>query len=60
MAVTDEIVWLTEERTYARLIEVHAYHSVVEFTRGGIDYRIIVVNDEYVYREDHAIEHESE
>ena len=43
-----EIVWLTEERTFAELIQRGAYLSLVRFTRGGYDYEIVVENDEFV------------
>lgn len=49
----DDIVWLTEERTFARLVEMGAFYSVVKYTRDGIDYEVIVENDEFVFGEDH-------
>lgn len=42
-----EIVWLQEERTFAELVQQGAYFSTVRFTRGGIDYEILVGNDEF-------------
>lgn len=56
----NEVVWLTEIRTYAYLIKMNAFNSLVRYTHGGIDYEIWIENDEYVFREDHAIEYESE
>lgn len=55
-----EIVWLTEERTYAYLVRRNAFFSLVRYSRGGIDYEIEIENDEYVFREDHAVDYESE
>jgi len=46
-----EIVWLTEERTFAELIRMGAYFSTVRYTRGGIDYEVLIDNDEFEYRE---------
>jgi hypothetical protein len=43
-----EIIWLTEERTYAELIRRGAYLSLVRYSRGGYDYEILVENDEFV------------
>lgn len=51
-----EIVWLTEERRYGELLARGAYFSIVTYTLGGIDYEVLVENDEYVFREDHAID----
>lgn len=48
---TPEIVWLTEERTYAYLMSLGAYFSLVKYTRGGIEYEVFVDNDEFEYRE---------
>lgn len=52
-----EIVWLTEERTYAILVRLGAWYSTVKYTRGGVDYEVVVSNDEFEYWEDHAIDH---
>lgn len=46
-----EIVWLVEERTFARLVQLGAFFSVVEYTREGIDYEVVVTNDEFDYWE---------
>lgn len=47
-----EIVWLTEERTYAYLVRLGAYYSTVLYTRGGIDYEVQIPNDEFIYNGD--------
>lgn len=60
MSRAPEIVWLLEERTYAVLVSLGAYYSVVKFTRGGIDYELQVANDEYEYLEEYAIDYEEE
>lgn len=54
------VVWLTEERTYAHLVKMNAFNSLVRYTRTGIDFEVWIENDEYVFGEDHAIEYESE
>lgn len=43
----NEIVWLTEERTYGELLSLGAHYSMVRYTRGGIDYEVLVSNDEF-------------
>lgn len=52
-----EIVWLHDERTYAILVSMGAYYSKVKYTRGGIDYELIVDNDDFETWEERAIEH---
>lgn len=46
-----EIVWLVDERTYAQLVSLGAYFSKVKYTREGIDYEVLVSNDEFEYIE---------
>lgn len=48
---TPEIVWLEEERTYAELLSLGAFFSTVRYTREGIDYEVLVSNDEFDYIE---------
>lgn len=43
-----EIVWLTDERTYAELVRRGAHASLVRYSHGGYDYEILVENDEFV------------
>lgn len=47
-----EIVWLTEERTFAVLVNLGAYVSTVRYTHGGIDYEVIIDNDDFEYWKD--------
>lgn len=42
-----EIVYLVEEDTYAVMVQRGASFSTVRYTRGGIDYEILVENDEF-------------
>lgn len=56
MSPEDEIVWLTEERCFARLLQMNAYYSTVKYTRDGIDYEVQVANDEFDFREDNELE----
>lgn len=48
----DEVVWLTEERVYGILMARGTWFSMVRYSRGGIDYEVLVENDEYIFRED--------
>jgi hypothetical protein len=45
---TPEYVWLVDERTYAVMIRRGAHVSLVHFSRGGIDYEIMMENDDFV------------
>lgn len=49
MTQENEIVWLPEEQVFAFLIKRGAFVSTVQFTRGGIEYEVMVENDEYEY-----------
>lgn len=48
---TPEYVWLHEERMFAELVFLGAYYSQVRYTREGIDYEVLVSNDEFDYVE---------
>lgn len=56
---TPEVVWLTDERTFAWLINVGAYYSLVKYTQEGIDYEVLVDNDEYEYIEREGTDRDS-
>lgn len=48
-----EIVFLIEDRITAELLNRAAYFSLVRYTRGGIDFEVLVPNDEIEFsRED--------
>jgi hypothetical protein len=55
-----EIVWLTEERIFAVLVNLGAYFSQVKYTRGGIDYEVQVSNDEFEFLDEYTTDYESE
>lgn len=42
-----EIVWLKEERTFGILLAMGAYYSTVKYTREGVDYEVVISNDEW-------------
>lgn len=46
-----EIVWLEEERTFAELVSLGAYFSLVRYTRGNESFELLIANDEYKYIE---------
>lgn len=52
----DEIIWMTDERTFAILLARGAWFSMVRYSKNGIIYEVLIENDEYIFREDHAIE----
>jgi len=55
-----EYVWLTDERTFAELVRLGAHFSTVRYTREGIDYEVIVSNDEFDYWEDDASDYDED
>lgn len=55
-----DIVWLFDYRTYAYLVRMDAYDSVVRFTQGGLDYEVRVLNDDYEFFEEHSIDFEQD
>jgi len=46
----DEVVWLTEERTFGLLLARGAWFSLVQYTRAGIEFEVLIENDEYIFR----------
>ena len=46
-----EIIWLEDERTHAWLLSLGAYYSMVRYSKEGIDYEVLVSNDEIKYFE---------
>jgi len=55
-----EVVWLTEERTYAALIQQGAYFSRVRYRRGNKIIEEDIENDEYKPFGEHAIDYQQE
>jgi hypothetical protein len=41
------VVWLPYERIYGELISLGAFASTVAYVKGGIEYEVIVENDEF-------------
>lgn len=48
---TPEYVWLEEERMFAEMVFLGAHFSKVRYSREGIDYEVLVSNDEFKYVE---------
>lgn len=46
------IVWLEEEHHHATLVSRNAFTSIVKFTQKGIEYELLVDNDEYSFIEE--------
>lgn len=44
-----EYVWLSEDGVYAEVISLGAYASVVRYVLGGVEYEVVVSNDEFEY-----------
>lgn len=47
-----EHVWMVEENVRAELVWLGAFVSKVRYTKKGIDYEVIVDNDEFEYWEE--------
>lgn len=48
-----EVVWLTEERCFGVIVgSLGAYYTNVRYTRGGMEYEVLVENDEFILVED--------
>ena len=45
----EEVIWLIEERTFGTLLNLGAYYSMVRYTKKGIDYEVLLSNDEFDY-----------
>ena len=58
MSREDEIVFLTEERIHAVLVNLGAYFSTVKYTRDGHEYEVQIGTDEIEFIEEWAHEHE--
>jgi hypothetical protein len=43
------VVWLTEERCFGRLIEMGAYFSRIQYILGGVEFDVYVENDEWEF-----------
>lgn len=57
----NNVVWLSEYRRFAFLIEIGAYHSLVlMYNDNGEPEQVAVENDEYELWEERATEFESE
>lgn len=54
------IVWLTEDRRFAWLLQENTYYAVVAWSDGELFYRQEIESDEYIAWEDNAIDYESE
>ena len=55
-----EVVWLTEDRMFAWLINRGAHYSLVKFERDGHEFTALIENDEYEFWEERAIDYESD
>jgi len=55
-----DIVWLNEYRTYAYLVRMDAFDSLVRFRRDGKDYEVRVLNDDYEFFEEHSVDYEQD
>lgn len=55
-----EIVWLLEDRHFAILLHRGAYYSTVKYKRDGMDYEVIIENDDYEDWEEHATVYEQD
>lgn len=54
------VVWLPEERTFGEMIGgMGAYYTMIRYVKGGIEYEVLMENDEFTLLED-LIEYDSD
>lgn len=53
------VVWLDVEQVYGELIRLGAFFSTVKYVKGGIEYEVLMENDDFTLLED-LIEYDSE
>lgn len=58
MGNTDIIVYIPDEAVYGRVISYGTYHSIVKYAVGGIDYEVIMLNDDLDFLEEIETEEE--
>jgi hypothetical protein len=46
------LIWLKYERVYGTIVNMGAYYSTVSFHKNGIDYEVVVENDEFYFVEE--------
>lgn len=53
MTNDEVLVWLTEERVFGVVSgSIGAHYTQIKYTKGGIEYDVLVENDEYKTMED--------
>lgn len=52
------IVWLTEDRKFAWLLQENAHYAVIAWSDGNVFYRQVIESDEYVMWGEQAIDYE--
>lgn len=53
-----EIVWLLEERVFGILVRLGTYFSLVRYNKNGMEYEVLIENDEFEIREQFDYEQE--
>jgi len=54
------IVWLPVEQTYGYLVELGAFFSTVKYTKDGVDFEILMENNEFEFLEDTLVEYDDD
>lgn len=50
---SESLVYLIEEKVWAKIVgAMGAYYSTVTYNKGGIDYEVLVENEDFVLWED--------
>lgn len=56
----EDVVWLIEERTFGRIVGgLGAYFTLIRFNSAGMEFEILMENDEFILMED-MVEYDSD
>ena len=56
----NEWVWIHEERVYGELINYGTYFSRVRYEKSGLEYEVLLENDEFEFRSERFFDYEDE
>lgn len=60
MLHSEDLIWLFEERCFGYVVELGSYYSKVAYSRDGIDYEVLMENNEFEFMEDRYFDHDDE
>lgn len=61
MLHTENLVWLPVEQTYGFIVgPMGAYYSTIRYNSGGMEFEVLMENNEFELREEGPFEYESD